>query len=104
LVTLPVLNTGTPQPPPVEPPRRRHSRRIRVGSVEVGGGAPVSVQSMTTTPTHDVNATLQQIAALNAAGVDIVRVACPRQLVEVREDGRPELVCVRRDGFHGPTT
>ncbi|MGH8906165.1 MAG: flavodoxin-dependent (E)-4-hydroxy-3-methylbut-2-enyl-diphosphate synthase [Egibacteraceae bacterium] len=50
-----------------------------VGCVPVGGEAPVSVQSMTTTPTHDVNATLQQIAALNAAGVDIVRVACPRQ-------------------------
>jgi (E)-4-hydroxy-3-methylbut-2-enyl-diphosphate synthase len=50
-----------------------------VGPVAVGGGAPISVQSMTTTPTHDVNATLQQIAALNAAGVDIVRVAVPRQ-------------------------
>jgi (E)-4-hydroxy-3-methylbut-2-enyl-diphosphate synthase len=50
-----------------------------VGKVAIGDGAPVSVQSMTTTPTHDVNATLQQIAALNAAGVDIVRVACPRQ-------------------------
>jgi (E)-4-hydroxy-3-methylbut-2-enyl-diphosphate synthase len=50
-----------------------------VGNVDVGGGAPISVQSMTTTPTHDVDATLQQIAALNATGVDIVRVACPRQ-------------------------
>ncbi|PSO55868.1 MAG: hypothetical protein BRC31_00285, partial [Actinobacteria bacterium QS_5_72_10] len=52
---------------------------MRVGPVPVGGGAPVSVQSMTTTHTHDVNATLQQIAALQAAGADIVRVACPRQ-------------------------
>ena len=50
-----------------------------VGSVAVGGGAPVSVQSMTTTLTSDVNATLQQIAQLTAAGCDIVRVACPRQ-------------------------
>ena len=58
---------------------RRPSRKIRVGSVEVGGDAPVSVQSMTTTLTSDVNATLQQIAALTAAGCDIVRVACPSQ-------------------------
>jgi (E)-4-hydroxy-3-methylbut-2-enyl-diphosphate synthase len=56
---------------------RRPTRRIRVGDVEVGGGAPVSVQSMTTTPTHDVDATLQQIAELTAAGCDIVRVAVP---------------------------
>jgi len=58
---------------------RRPSRKIRVGSVEVGGDAPVSVQSMTTTLTSDVNATLQQIAELTAAGCDIVRVACPSQ-------------------------
>ena len=58
---------------------RRVSRKIRVGSVEVGGDAPISVQSMTTTPTVDVNATLQQIAELTASGCDIVRVACPRQ-------------------------
>ncbi|MDP9023619.1 MAG: flavodoxin-dependent (E)-4-hydroxy-3-methylbut-2-enyl-diphosphate synthase [Actinomycetota bacterium] len=60
-------------------PARRASRRIDVGCVPVGGGAPVSVQSMTTTPTHDIDATLQQIAALQNAGCDIVRVACPRQ-------------------------
>jgi (E)-4-hydroxy-3-methylbut-2-enyl-diphosphate synthase len=65
-------------PPPVLAPRRV-SRKIRVGKVEVGGDAPVSVQSMTTTPTTDVNATLQQIAELTAAGCDIVRVACPSQ-------------------------
>jgi (E)-4-hydroxy-3-methylbut-2-enyl-diphosphate synthase len=65
-------------PPPVLAPRRG-SRQIRVGSVAVGGGAPISVQSMTTTPTSDVNATLQQIAELTAAGCDIVRVACPSQ-------------------------
>jgi len=65
-------------PPPVVSPRRL-SRKIRVGKVEVGGGAPVSVQSMCTTQTTDVNATLQQIAELTATGCDIVRVACPTQ-------------------------
>jgi (E)-4-hydroxy-3-methylbut-2-enyl-diphosphate synthase len=65
-------------PPPVLAPRRP-TRKIRVGKVEIGGDAPVSVQSMTTTLTSDVNATLQQIAELTAAGCDIVRVACPRQ-------------------------
>ncbi|WP_046502329.1 flavodoxin-dependent (E)-4-hydroxy-3-methylbut-2-enyl-diphosphate synthase [Streptomyces odonnellii] len=58
---------------------RRQSRRITVGSVPVGGGAAVSVQSMTTTQTADVDATLQQIAELNAAGCQIVRVAVPTQ-------------------------
>jgi (E)-4-hydroxy-3-methylbut-2-enyl-diphosphate synthase len=57
--------------------QRRRSRLIHVGRVPVGGEAPVSVQSMTTTKTADVNATLQQIASLVAAGVDIVRVAVP---------------------------
>ncbi|GAA4423435.1 flavodoxin-dependent (E)-4-hydroxy-3-methylbut-2-enyl-diphosphate synthase [Georgenia halophila] len=56
---------------------RKKTRKIRVGDVEVGGDAPVSVQSMTTTKTHDINATLQQIAELTASGCDIVRVACP---------------------------
>jgi (E)-4-hydroxy-3-methylbut-2-enyl-diphosphate synthase len=56
---------------------RRKSRQIRVGWVEVGGDAPVRVQSMTTTKTADVNATLQQMAALVAAGCEIVRVAVP---------------------------
>jgi (E)-4-hydroxy-3-methylbut-2-enyl-diphosphate synthase len=73
------VNLGLPAaPPPVLAPRRP-TRQIRVGSVAVGGDAPVSVQSMTTTPTTDVDATLQQIAALTAAGCDIVRVACPSQ-------------------------
>ncbi|MET9130944.1 MULTISPECIES: flavodoxin-dependent (E)-4-hydroxy-3-methylbut-2-enyl-diphosphate synthase [Streptomyces] len=58
---------------------RRPSRQIRVGSVAVGGDAPVSVQSMTTTLTADVDATLQQIAELTASGCQIVRVACPSQ-------------------------
>src|ERR687895_771612 len=59
--------------------RRRKSRQIMVGSVPVGGDAPVSVQSMTTTLTADVNATLQQIAELTASGCQIVRVAVPSQ-------------------------
>ena len=58
---------------------RRQSRHIMVGSVPVGGGAPVSVQSMTTTLTANVNATLQQIAELTASGCQIVRVAVPSQ-------------------------
>ncbi|WP_371782588.1 flavodoxin-dependent (E)-4-hydroxy-3-methylbut-2-enyl-diphosphate synthase [Streptosporangium subroseum] len=58
---------------------RRMSRRIMVGSVPVGGDAPVSVQSMTTTVTADINATLQQIAELTASGCQIVRVAVPTQ-------------------------
>ncbi|MGO3032662.1 MAG: flavodoxin-dependent (E)-4-hydroxy-3-methylbut-2-enyl-diphosphate synthase, partial [Microbacterium gubbeenense] len=56
---------------------RRKSRQINVGKVKVGGDAPVSVQSMTTTKTYDINATLQQIAELTASGCEIVRVACP---------------------------
>ncbi|MEO3810130.1 flavodoxin-dependent (E)-4-hydroxy-3-methylbut-2-enyl-diphosphate synthase [Sphaerisporangium sp. B11E5] len=56
---------------------RRVTRQIMVGSVPVGGDAPVSVQSMTTTVTADVNATLQQIAELTASGCQIVRVAVP---------------------------
>ena len=56
---------------------RRTSRKIRVGSVEVGGDAPISVQSMTNTITGDVRATIDQIRRLEDAGVDIVRVSCP---------------------------
>ena len=67
-----------PLPPPVVSARRK-SRKIKVGTVDVGGDAPISVQSMCTTPTTDVNATLQQIAELTATGCDIVRVACPTQ-------------------------
>ncbi|MGW1281625.1 flavodoxin-dependent (E)-4-hydroxy-3-methylbut-2-enyl-diphosphate synthase [Streptomyces tsukubensis] len=60
-------------------PVRRRTRPLRVGTVPVGGGAPVSVQTMTTTLTADVDATLQQIAEITAAGCDIVRVAVPSQ-------------------------
>jgi (E)-4-hydroxy-3-methylbut-2-enyl-diphosphate synthase len=56
---------------------RRKSRQISIGAVTIGGDAPVRVQSMTTTKTAEVDATLQQIASLVAAGVDIVRVAVP---------------------------
>jgi (E)-4-hydroxy-3-methylbut-2-enyl-diphosphate synthase len=56
---------------------RRASRKIRVGSVEVGGDAPISVQTMTNTPTTDVAATIDQIRRCEEAGVDIVRVSCP---------------------------
>ncbi len=73
------IDLGMPAaPPPVLAPRRP-SRQIRVGSVLVGGDAPISVQSMTTTLTAEVDSTLQQIAELTAAGCDIVRVACPSQ-------------------------
>ncbi len=64
-------------PPPLAP--RRQSRQLRVGGVLVGGGAPISVQSMATTLTANVDATLQQIAELTAAGCQIVRVAVPSQ-------------------------
>jgi (E)-4-hydroxy-3-methylbut-2-enyl-diphosphate synthase len=73
------IDLGMPDAPPPTLAERRRSRQIRVGKVLVGGDAPVSVQSMTTTPTTDINATLQQIAELTASGCDIVRVACPSQ-------------------------
>ncbi len=73
------INLGLPAAPPPALAARRNSRQIMVGSVPVGGGAPVSVQSMTTTLTADVNATLQQIAELTATGCQIVRVAVPSQ-------------------------
>jgi (E)-4-hydroxy-3-methylbut-2-enyl-diphosphate synthase len=57
--------------------QRRPSRKIRVGSVEVGGDAPITVQSMTNTLTADAAATIDQIRALEEAGADIVRVSCP---------------------------
>src|SRR5436309_6414262 len=65
-------------PAPVLAPRRS-TRQLMVGKVGVGSEHPISVQSMTTTVTADVNATLQQIAELTASGCDIVRVACPSQ-------------------------
>jgi (E)-4-hydroxy-3-methylbut-2-enyl-diphosphate synthase len=73
------VNLGMPSAPAPTLAPRRVSRQIMVGPVPVGGGAPVSVQSMTTTLTADVNATLQQIAELTASGCQIVRVAVPSQ-------------------------
>ncbi|MEO3935665.1 flavodoxin-dependent (E)-4-hydroxy-3-methylbut-2-enyl-diphosphate synthase [Dermatophilaceae bacterium Soc4.6] len=73
------VSLGMPAAPAPTLAPRRPTRKIKVGKVEVGGDAPISVQSMCTTPTTDVNATLQQIAELTATGCDIVRVACPTQ-------------------------
>src|SRR6188472_3738141 len=75
----PTVGLGMPAGPvPVLAPRRV-TRQLQVGPVGVGSDHPISVQSMCTTKTHDVNSTLQQIAELTASGCDIVRVACPRQ-------------------------
>jgi len=68
-----------PKPPVPVLAKRHPTRQIKVGKVLVGGDAPISVQSMCTTKTTDINATLQQIAELTAAGCDIVRVAVPSQ-------------------------
>jgi (E)-4-hydroxy-3-methylbut-2-enyl-diphosphate synthase len=67
---------------PIRPWRsvmRRKSRQIRVGKVAVGGDAPISVQSMTNTPTEDAAATINQIQRIQVAGADIVRVSCPTE-------------------------
>ena len=73
------VSLGMPKlPPPVLAPRRK-TRQVKVGSVMVGSDHQISVQSMTTTQTTDIDATLQQIAELTAAGCDIVRVAVPTQ-------------------------
>jgi len=76
---VPAVNLGLPKSPPPTLAPRRKTRQIMVGKVAVGGDAPISVQSMCTTPTTDINATLQQIAELTASGCDIVRVAVPSQ-------------------------
>ena len=59
--------------------KRRSTRKIRVGSAEVGGDAPISVQSMTNTLTTDISGTIKQINKLSEAGADLVRVSCPDQ-------------------------
>ena len=71
------VDLGMPVAPPQPLAPRRKTRQVMVGNVPVGGEAPISVQSMTTTVTADINATLQQIAELTAAGCQIVRVAVP---------------------------
>src|SRR3546814_2104039 len=57
--------------------QRRKTRKIFVGNVPVGGDAPITVQTMTNTPTPDVKATVEQIRRCEEAGADIVRVYCP---------------------------
>ncbi|MCS4489103.1 flavodoxin-dependent (E)-4-hydroxy-3-methylbut-2-enyl-diphosphate synthase [Corynebacterium sp. ES2794-CONJ1] len=74
------IGLGLPSTPPRVLAPRRTTRQLQVGSVGVGSEYPISVQSMTTTKTHDINATLQQIAQLTASGCDIVRVACPKPI------------------------
>ncbi|MBO0830021.1 MAG: flavodoxin-dependent (E)-4-hydroxy-3-methylbut-2-enyl-diphosphate synthase, partial [Streptosporangiales bacterium] len=83
------VSLGMPELPPQPLAQRRKTRRLMVGDVPVGDGAPISVQSMTVTKTHEVDTTLQQIAELTAAGCDIVRVAVPRQ---EDADALPEIV------------
>src|SRR6202171_4674321 len=73
------IGLGMPAPPAPTLAPRRKTRQLMVGDVGIGSDYPVAGQSMTTTKTHDVNSTLQQIAELTATGCDIVRVACPRQ-------------------------
>ncbi|GAA1874038.1 flavodoxin-dependent (E)-4-hydroxy-3-methylbut-2-enyl-diphosphate synthase [Pseudonocardia ailaonensis] len=73
------VSLGMPSAPAPTLAPRRQTRQLMVGNVGVGSEHPISVQSMTTTLTSDVNSTLQQIAELTAAGCDIVRVACPSQ-------------------------
>ncbi len=75
---MPAINLGIPKVPETLAPRRK-TRQIHVGKVGVGSESQVSVQSMTTTQTTNINATLQQIAELTATGCDIVRVAVPHQ-------------------------
>ena len=72
------IGLGLPDAPPPTLAPRRVTRQLKVGDVGVGSDYPVSVQSMTTTQTHDINSTLQQIAQLTTAGCDIVRVAVPK--------------------------
>ncbi|MFQ5681652.1 MAG: flavodoxin-dependent (E)-4-hydroxy-3-methylbut-2-enyl-diphosphate synthase [Candidatus Binatia bacterium] len=77
--------------------KRRNTRQIQIGSLKVGGNAPIAVQSMTKTDTRDVNATVDQIWALEVAGCDIVRVAVPvreaaERLREIRKQIRVPLI------------
>ena len=73
-MNLPIIDNTTESPYVVRPFRRRISRQVMVGTVPVGGNAPISVQTMTKTKTADVNATVEQIQRCQEAGVDIVRV------------------------------
>ncbi len=73
------INLGIPAAKPRVLATRRKTRKVKLGNLWVGGDAPITVQSMTTTLTSDVGATLRQIAELTAAGCDIIRVAVPSQ-------------------------
>jgi (E)-4-hydroxy-3-methylbut-2-enyl-diphosphate synthase len=78
--SLPLLPTAPAKATPaISGPTRRATRKIKLGPIEVGGDAPISVQTMTVTPTHEADLTLQAIAAAQAAGADVVRVAVPRK-------------------------
>jgi (E)-4-hydroxy-3-methylbut-2-enyl-diphosphate synthase len=81
----------------VDAPRRRTTRQITLGPLGIGSDHPVSVQTMTVTPTHEVDLTLQAIAAAQAAGADAVRVAVPRRedaeaLARIAEHARVPIV------------
>jgi (E)-4-hydroxy-3-methylbut-2-enyl-diphosphate synthase len=88
-MTVVPVSLGMPELPPARLAERRPTRQLDVGGVPVGGGAPISVQSMTTTVTADIDGTLQQIAELTATGCQIVRVAVPDP---VDAEALPEVV------------
>jgi (E)-4-hydroxy-3-methylbut-2-enyl-diphosphate synthase len=78
--SLPLVSSApAPAAAALAGPTRRPTRKIQLGPIEVGGDAPISVQTMTVTPTHEADLTLQAIAAAQAAGADVVRVAVPRK-------------------------
>lgn len=70
------MSQGARELPPIQ---RRKTRPLSIGGVTVGGEAPIRIQSMCVTPTHDVEATVDQIQKLTEAGCEIVRVACPKE-------------------------
>ena len=79
------------------PIQRRNSRKIRIGTVEVGGDAPVSIQSMTNTDTRDTATTLDQINRLARLGCEIIRVAVPD---EAAADALAEITEKKSDSGH----
>ena len=79
------------------PIRRKPTRAVRVGSVQIGGGAPIAVQSMAATRTQDIEATVRQVQLIHTAGADVIRIACDSRkdveaLAEVRARTRDHLV------------
>ena len=91
------MRTTTNESPEMR--RRRPTKRINVGTVPIGGGSPVSIQTMTTTLTHDTDATLHQIDRCVKAGADIVRVAVPEE-----EDAKALSTLVRRRRYQSSLT